>query len=260
MFSRRELPDDLEAVRTAYAADCLALDVETDFETLPPAVAEELGLLADALEPATYPSEWLPPDAPEPLERYAGGDFTVGMPGDGTVAWTRQTVPPTVLAKRRAETTPDDFLDFLLAEAFVEVGLDLPEHFLPFFDGSYRELAAATGLGGGETYQIAAALFDAWVGLHTREEFEAWEGEYPRLYETWVDAGERLEGRLSKLPRAVARGSTSFAEATEYACSALKHRRELPAPFAALDTKAYREHGAAYAVRWAEKTFEQLRE
>jgi hypothetical protein len=40
----------------------------------------------------------------------------------------------------------------------------------------------------------------------------------------------------------------------------LKHAVELPAPFAALDTSAYRDHGAAYAVRWAEKTFKKLRE
>jgi len=36
----------------------------------------------------------------------------------------------------------------------------------------------------------------------------------------------------------------------------VKHGLELPAPFAALDTEAYRDHGADYAVTWAEKTVE----
>ncbi|WP_432765051.1 DUF7089 family protein [Halobaculum litoreum] len=52
----------------------------------------------------------------------------------------------------------------------------------------------------------------------------------------------------------------SFTAATEYACAAVKHDLDLPAPFSALDTAAYREHGPDYAVRWAEKTFEKLAE
>jgi hypothetical protein len=40
----------------------------------------------------------------------------------------------------------------------------------------------------------------------------------------------------------------------------VKHDLDPPAPFAALDTQAYRDHGAEYAVRWAEKTFSQLRD
>ena len=260
MFERRSLPEDLAAVRSAHAPDALVLDVAGDFETLPPSTAEDLGLLVEALDPASYPAEWVPDDAPQALHRYAGPDFTVGMPGDGTVAWTRQTVPPTVLVKYRAEGTPEEFLDFLVAEALVQVGLDAPEHFLPFFGSQYPDLDAAVGLGGADVYQVAAALYEGWLGLRTRETFRGWADERPRLYEAWVDAGERLTGRLEGLPREVARGRTSFPEATEFACSAVKHGLDLPTPFSALDTMAYAEHGPDYAVRWAEKTFEQLRE
>jgi hypothetical protein len=258
MFDRRSLPDDVAAVRAEHAPDALVLDAEADFETLPPAVAEDLGLVVDALDPAVYPTDWLPDDAPAQLRRFAGGDFTVGMPDDGTVAWTRQTVPPTVLVKARADGMPDDFLDFLLAEAFVQVGADVPEHFLPFFGEHYRDLAAVGGLSGTETYQLAAALFDAWVGLQTRETFRDWADEHPRLHAAWVDAGDRLTERLDDLPGVVARGELSFVAATEFACSAVRHDHELPAPFAALDTAAYADHGPAYAVQWAEKTFAQL--
>lgn len=260
MFSDRTLPDDVERLRAAVAPDVRVLDVDRDFETLPPAVAEDLGFFADSLDPASYPADWLPENAPKVLETYASTTFTIGMPGDGTVAWTRQTEPPVVLVKKRAEGTPDDFLDFLIATALVEISTGAPEQFLPFFGEQYRDLDAAMDLDPVSVYQVAAALFDAWVSLETREQFAAWEGEYPRLYEAWLDAGERLEGRLDGLSREVARGETSFAAATEYACSALKHGLELPAPFAALDTLAYRDHGAAYAVRWAEKTFDALRE
>lgn len=259
-FERRTLPPHVEAVRDAYAPDCLVLDAAADFETLPPEAAEELGLLVDSLDPAAYPTEWLPDDAPAQLRRYAGSDFTIGMPGDGTVVWTRQTVPPTVLAKQRAEGTPEEFLGFLFAEAFVELSLGVPEHFLPFFGEAYRDLDAATPLGPSETYQLAAALFDAWVGLGSREEFRAFESDHPRIHDAWVDAGDRLTGRLEGLSGEVARGELSFTAATEYACSAVKHDLEIPAPFAALDTQAYRDHGADYAVRWAHKTFEKLGE
>jgi hypothetical protein len=272
VFSRRDLgrdlPDDLgdelAAVRGRYAPDCVVLDADRDFETVPPPAAEDLGLLVDALDPASYPLEWLPDDAPEPLRRFAGSDFTVGMPGDGTVVWTRQTVPPTVLVKKRAEGTPRAFLAFLLAEAFVELSTDVPEHFLPFFGERYRDLDDAVPLGPSEVYQLAAALYTAWVGLQTRPAFASWRGDsadgdaYPELHAAWVDAGERLEGRLGNLSGEVARGETSFPAATEYACAAVKHGLDLPAPFAALDTTAYRDHGAAYAVKWAEKTFEKL--
>ncbi|WP_313693112.1 DUF7089 family protein [Halorarum halobium] len=271
MFSRREVGDDLPAalgeevasVRESHAPDCVVLDAARDFETVPPAAVEDLGLLVDALDPASSPSEWLPDDAPQALVRYAGGDFTVGMPGDGTVVSTRQTDPPTVIVKKRAEGTPRPFLAFLLAEAFVERSADVPEQFLPFFGEQYRELADVVPLGPPEVYQLAAALFDAWVGLHTRPVFASWGNDdagdaCPRLHEAWVDAGERLTGRLGDLSGEVARGRTSFPAATEYACSAVKHDLDLPSPFDALDATAYREHGAEYAVRWAEKTFETL--
>jgi hypothetical protein len=260
MFQRRALPEDLDAVRETHAPDALVLDTESDFETLPPAVAEDLGLLVDSLDPATYPAEWLSDDAPRLLRRYAGSDFTVGMPGDGTVTWTRQTVPPIVFVKARAKGTPEDFLDFLIAEALVQLGTDVPEHFLPLFGARYRDLDAAIPLGPGAVYQIAAALFEGWVGLQTREVFAGWETERERLHAAWLDAGERLVDRLDGLPGAVARGETEFADATEFACAAIKHDLDLPTPFSALDTQAYREHGSEYAVRWAEKTFEQLRE
>lgn len=258
-FEPRSLTGEVEAVHDAYATDSLVLDVGRDFETLPPAVAEDLGLLVDSLDPARYPREWLPDDVPETLVHYAGSEFTIGLPNDGTVVWTRQTAPPTVLVKFRARGTPEAFLDFLLAEAFVELSLDVPESFLPFFGDRYVALDSAVGSGPADVYQIAAALYDAWVGLQTREVFGEWDDDYPGLYDAWRDAGSRLEGRLTDLPAEVAHGKTSFAAATEYACSAVKHDLDLPAPFAALDTEAYREHGADYAVRWAEKTFEQLR-
>jgi hypothetical protein len=258
MFEPRDLADDVAAVRDEHAPDALVLTAAADFETIPPAAAEDLGLLVDSLDPATYPAAWLPEDAPALLVRYAGSDFTIGMPGDGTVVWTRQTVPPCVVAKKRAEGTPTDFLDFLFAEAFVQLGAGVPEQFLPFFGDQYRELDAAVPLPPNDVYQIAAALYEAWVGLQTRPTFESWESDHPRLHDAWRDAGQRLEGRLDTLPRAVARGNTSFAEATEYACSAVKHGLDLPAPFAALDTEAYVEYGPSYGVRWARKTFERL--
>ncbi len=260
MFTERSLSPRVGAVRDEYAPDALTFTMQSDAETLPPAAAEELGLVVDALDPATYPKEWLPEDAPALLRRYAGSDFTIGMPGDGTVIWTRQTDPPCVFVKHRGTGTPDAFLEFLLAEAYVQLSTEVSEHFLPFFGEQYRSLAAAAKLGSGDTYQLAAALFDAWVGLQTREEFADWDDDHPEIYDAWLDAGSRLEGRLDDLSGEVARGSTSFAEATEYACSAVKHDLDLPAPFAALDTQAYLEHGASYAVRWTEKTFETLRD
>ncbi|WP_224333345.1 DUF7089 family protein [Haloprofundus halobius] len=260
MFQTRQLNGELRAVRDEYAPETLVVDADADFETIPPAAAEDLGLLVDSLDPAAYPDEWLPEDSPVLLQRYAGGTFTIGMPGDGTVVWTRQTTPPTVIAKKRAEGTPEAFLDFLFAEAFVQIHLGVPEQFLPFFGERYRDLDAAVSLSPAELYQIATALFDGWVGVQTREVFADWTDDYPGLYDAWLDAGTRLEGRIDGLPGEVARGETSFVDATELACSGLKHAIELPPPFAALDTTAYRDHGAAYAVRWAEKTFTKLRE
>lgn len=260
MFSERSLPEDLSSIRSKYAPESLVLDVDRDFDTLAPEAAEQLGLVVDALDPAQYPDDWLPADAPEALQRYAGGEFTVGMPGDGTVAWTRQTEPPAVLVKARSRGTPADFLDFLIAEAFCQIGLGAHEHFLPFFGARYPDLDDAIPLGPTEVYQIAAALYDAWVGLNTRAVFRDWASTHDRLYDAWNDSGDRLTGRVEGLPGAVARGETSFADATELACSAVKHDLDLPTPFSALDTQAYRQHEADYAVQWARKTFEQLQE
>ena len=258
MFQRRELSSPLAEVRDVYAPDVQVLDCERDFETLPPAQAEDLGLLVDSLEPASYPTAWLPDDAPALLARYASSDLTIGMPGDGSVVWTRQTDPPLIIVKPRVEGAPDAFVDFLLAEAFVELELEVPEQFLGFFEADYRELDRAVALGPSSTYQVATALYDGWVGLQTRGVFADWHDDHPELAVAWQDAGTRLEDRVSGLPRAVARGETEFADATELACAAIKHAIELPAPFAALDTNAYRDHGPEYAIKWAEKTFESL--
>lgn len=258
MFERRSLGEELAAVRDGHAPDAIVLDVDSDFETLPPAAAEDLGLLVDALDPSTHPAEWVPDDAPRPLHRYAGPDFTIGLPGDGTVTWTRQTDPPIVFCKARAEGTPDAFLDFLIAEALVQVGLDVPESFLPFFGERYPDLDAAISSDPASTYQIAAALYDGWLGLQTRPVFDGWADDYPALHDAWADAGDRLRGRVDGLPGAIARGETDFSDATELACAAIKHGLDLPAPFAALDTTAYVDYGADYAVRWAGKTFESL--
>jgi hypothetical protein len=256
MFQRRSLPDDVAAVRDEHAPGSFALDLGSDVDTLPPAVAEDLGLYVDSIEPAVYDPEWLPSDAPEVLRRYVGSEFTVGMPGDGTVAWTRQTDPPIVLVKNRAGGTPDDFLAFLLADAFVRIGTGAPEHALPFFRERYRDLDAVTPLGPTGVYQLAVALYDGWLGLQTRDTFAAWDDG--RLFDAWLDAGDRLEPRVSELPGAIARGETDFAEAAELACSALRHAIDVPTPFSALDTTAYVEYGADYAVRWAEKTFANM--
>jgi hypothetical protein len=258
MFTERKLSGSLAAVREAHAPDALVLDCARDFETLAPERAEDLGLLVDSLDPASFPASWLPADAPELLQRYASDAFTVGAPGDGGVAWTRQTDPPVVFVKPRLEGSPDTFVDFLVAEALVEVGLDLPEHFLGFFEGRYPELAAATDLDPAGDYQLGAALFDAYVGLHTREVFADWDDAHPDLFDAWVDAGERLEPRLGDLPGDLATGSTDFGDAAELACAAVKHGVEPPTPFGALATDAYREYGADFAVQWAEKTFDHL--
>jgi len=260
MFSERPLGDALAAVRESHAPGALVLDCERDFETVPPEQAEELGIVVDGLDPASAPSEWVPADAPEILQRYAGGQFTVGMPGDGSVVWTRQTDPPVVLVKPRLEGSPDAFVDFLLAEAFVELSLDEPEHFLGFFGAEYPAFhdAATPYLDATGAYQVAAACYDAHLGLRTRDIFAGWSESHPDLFDAWLDAGDRLEPRLSGLSTAMARGETSFGDAAELACSGVKHASDLPSPFDALDAEAYRDHGAAYAVRWAERTFEAL--
>lgn len=280
MFDERTLSGDLATVRDEHAPNAVVFDVERDFETLDPAVAEQLGLRAESLDPLEYDPAWIPDDAPEVLRRLASGTFTIGAPGDGGVAWTRQTVPPSVFVKPRLEGSPSGFVDLLVATALVEAGTELPatatwtsaaeqplpETFLGFFAETYPELAAATPLSPADTYQLANALYEGYKGLVTRETFAGWADDHPKLHAEWVDAGERLEPRLEGLSREVATGETSFAAAAELACSAIRHVDEtnadagvtIPAPFAALDTTAYAHHGPSYAVSWAEKTFAAL--
>jgi hypothetical protein len=260
MFSQRELSEPLDAVRTAYAPETLVLDCERDFETLNAAVAEELLLVTDDIDPVTYPDDWVPETAPDQLAQLASDELTVGMPGDGGLAWTRQTEPAVVFVKPRLTGSPDAFIEFLIAEALVEVSLDLPEQFLGFFGEQYPALAAAveSHLDAAATYQLAAALFDAYVGRQSHAEFAAWAESYPALHDAWVEAGERLKPRLGELSSAVATGETPFADAAELACAAVKHDIAVPTPFGALDTEAYTEYGAEYAVRWAEKTIDSL--
>jgi len=257
MFSERDLSPALADVRSEHAPDALVLDCASDFETLPAAQAEELALVTETLAPQSSPEAWLPPDAPSVLERFAGPDLTIGMPGDGSVAWTRQTEPPVVLCKPRLEGSPASFAGFLIAEALVQVGLEVPEQFLGFFGEEYPRFADVTReqLSPVETYQLAAACYDAYLGLQTRDAFADWEGD---LFEAWLDAGQRLEGRLEALPRAIARGETSFTDGAELACSAIKHAGEIPPPFDALDAAVYLDHGPAFAVEWAERTVDAL--
>jgi hypothetical protein len=257
MFSERDLAGDLAAVREAYAPGALVLDCDRDFQTLPVEHRDDLALLADDITPHAYDQEWLPADAPDLLSELASSDLVVGMPGDGSVAWTTQTDPPTIFVKARAEGSPEPFVDFLVAEALVEAGLDLPEQFLGFFEAQYRDFDAGVSGDPATVYQLAAACCDAYRGLHTREEFEGWADDYPELHDTWRDAGDRIEGRIQDLSGEIARGETSFSDAAELACAGVKHDLDLPAPFAALDTLAYRRHGAEYAVTWAEKVFER---
>jgi len=257
MFTTRECPESIETIRERHAPDALILDCENDFETIPGAQAEELGLVTDSLAPATYPQEWVPSDAPDILSRYVGSDLLIGMPGDGSVVWTHQTEPPVVLIKPRVEGSPDAFVDFLIAEALVEVGLDEPEHFIGFFEAQYPDFADATRgvLDPAETYQLAAACYDGYLGLQTRKVFADFEGE---LFDAWLDAGERLEPRLENLTTLISRGEMSFAAAAELACSAIKHAGEIPAPFGALDADAYLDHGPDYAIEWASRTLKAL--
>lgn len=257
MFSSREVSDAVERVGAEHAPDALVLSCETDFETIPPAQAEELGLVVDSLDPVSYPAEWLPADAPDVLATYASSELTIGMPGDGSVAWSRQTEPPVVLCKPRLDGSPDSFVDFLIAEALVEVGLDEPEHMLGFFGEAYPTFAEAVEdqLDPVGTYQLAVACYDAYLGLQTRDRFAQWEGP---LFEAWTDAGDRLAGRLEELPSAIASGELSFPEAAELACNGIKHASELPAPFDALDATAYVDHGPSYAIEWADRVADTL--
>ena len=256
MFDDREVSDEVEAVRDEHAPGAIVLDAASDFETLAPAKLDAIATRVDDIHPHEYDPSWLPAESPELLRRLTTNDLVVGMPGDGSVAWTTQTTPPVLIVKPRVEGSPGEFVDFLVAEALVEAGADLPEHFLGFFQAEYRDFAAAVPYNPHTTYQLAVALCEAYRGLYTRDVFETWPGTYPALGDAWADAGERLADRVDDLPGAVARGETQFADAAELACAGVKHGIDVPAPFGALDTIAFREHGASFAVRWAEKLFD----
>lgn len=255
MFEPRDLPPDVTAVRDEHAPDAIVLDAASDFETLVPAKLDALATRVDAIHPHEYEESWVPADSPDLLRRLATADLVVGMPGDGSVAWTTQTTPPVVVVKPRVEGSPTEFVDFLVAEALVEAGLGLPEHFLGFFQDRYPDFAAAVPHDAHATYQLAVAVCECYRGLHTRDVFETWPDTHPRLGGAWADAGDRLGDRLADLPGDVARGQTRFPDAAELACAGVKHGIDIPAPFAALDTLAFRDHGAPFAVRWAEKLF-----
>ncbi|MFB6300909.1 MAG: hypothetical protein ABEH65_11680 [Halobacteriales archaeon] len=252
MFTERKLPPALASVRDEHASEVRCFDCDRDFDTLDSPFLDDLATFADSLDLLSYPVEWIPPSSPDILDRIAGSDLVIGYPEHGSVTWTRQTDPPTVLIKPRARGSPSTFVEFLIAEAFVEIGTGLPEHFLGFFEDRYREFATPD-LSGAERYQLAAALYDAYIGLHTREIFESWSEDHPALYDAYTDAGERLAPRVADIIGEVGRGTTSFADAAELACAGVNHGLDLPAPFDALDASVYREHGADYAVRWAEK-------
>lgn len=257
MFEERSLRADVAAVRDTRAPGALVYDTERDFEVLPTSALTELMMVVDGVDPRGYDAAWLPADHPAVLDSLVGDDVVIGAPGDGSIAWTTQTDPPIVLVKPRIEGSPDDFVAFLVSEALVQVGLDLPEHFLGFFRGTYADFAAATPTDPTDTYQLALAVADAYVGLHTREVFAGWAetDERVSLHDAWTDAGERIRPRLDGLGHAVASGDTSFTDAAELAAAGVKHGLDLPAPFDALDDPAYREHGARYAVSWAERVF-----
>lgn len=256
MFTVRDLSGDLAAIRDVHAPDALVLDAGSDFETLPTTSLDDVATRVDDIHLHDYDPSWLPENSPELLTRLTAGDLVVGMPGDGSVAWTTQTTPPVVIVKPRVEGSPEDFIEFLVAEALVEAGLNLPEHFLGFFEADYPDFANATPHDPNTTYQLATAICEAYRGLHTRDIFAIWPDDNPGLGDAWADAGSRLADRVSDLPAAVARGETRFADAAELACAGIKHDLDIPAPFGALDTIAFRDHGAPFAVKWAERVFE----
>ncbi|WP_330630476.1 DUF7089 family protein [Halocatena halophila] len=257
MFDRRDVSQSVDAVRSSIAPGALIVDTP-DFQTLETARAEELGLLVETIDPISYDPSWLPESAPAQLRTTLEEPFAIGLPGDGGVAWTSQTDPPVVFVKARLEGSPASFVEFLIAEALCEIGQSLPENCLGFFRESYLDLDAAVPLGPTDTFQLAVALFDAYRGLYTQSQFERFSDDHPALFGAWQDAGERLEPRLDDLSREVATGRTSFTDAAELACSAIKHDVAIPTPFDVLDSAAYREGGPEYGIVWAEKTFDKL--
>lgn len=257
MFSERAVSAPVDRVRDRQVAEALVLDCDHDFQTLPVAEAEELGVVVDSLDPLSHSPSWLPSDAPSVLQNAVSQELAIGMPGDGSVTWNRQTDPPVVLCKPRLNETPQAFADFLVAEAFVQIGLEEAEDTLAFFGDEYPAFASAGGsfLGGVETYQAARACYEGYLGLQTRETFATWDGP---LFEAWLDAGEQLDDRLSDLSAALASGRTSFSDGAELACSAIKHAGDIPPPFTALDAEVYLDHGPEYAVEWLDRTVTAL--
>ncbi len=257
MFDRRDVSQPVDAVRSSTAPGALIVNTP-DFQTLQTARAEELGLVVDRIEPIAYDPAWLPESAPAQLRTTLETPFSIGLPGDGGVAWTKQTEPPVVFVKDRLEGSPPSFVEFLIAEALCEIGESLPENCLGFFREAYLDLDAAVPLGPTDTYQLAVALFDAYRGLYTQPQFERFADDHLALFTAWKDAGERVEPRLDDLSREVATGRTSVTDAAELACGAIKHDVTIPTPFSVLDSAAYREEGPEFGIVWAEKTFDKL--
>lgn len=258
MFHSYGMRDDLRNLRDDYMADVEVIECAREFETMPEDWVYELAIITDAIDPVTYPPEWIPPSAPAALDRHVGADPVVGLPGDGGVTWTKQTDPPLVIVKPRLGGAPEDFRDFLVAEAIVQLSLAHPETAIAFFRESYPTMQTATGDDADLAFRLAVSLFDAWKGLSTRKHFREWGDDYARLHAAWEDAGQRLGPRIDSLPALLSNRSIRFGEATELACSAIKHDIPLPTPYDALDVDAYRERGAPFAVRWTERTLEQL--
>lgn len=253
MFAARDLSDDLAALRDEHAPSARVVETEQEFETMPTDWLFELAIVTDELQPLAYPADWLPDDATSAARRTTDRDPAIGMPDDGSVTWTRQTEPPMVFIKPRAAGLPDEFCDFLIGEALVELGAAYPETPVCFFRERYRSVQSAVG-SPTVAYQLAAALRTGWIGRETRTIFTEWADPYPGLHAGWVDAGDRLRDRVESIPTLLNTGEIAFGDATELACSAIKHDLALPAPFAAIDVEAYSEQGPEFAERWIEET------
>ena len=253
MFATRDLSPPVAAWQTEVLPDARVVDCGREFDVLPADLTYELALFTDAVTPVTYPDTWIPGDAPSHLQRYTGSNPVVGRPGQGSVTWTRQYDPPVVIVKPRGRDLPESFLAFVLAEALLVCSLGLPEHPLGFFEGNYQELQDIVGEPA-PTARLAGALFDAWIGLHTRPRYRGWANDHPELLAAWEEAGRLLDDRIANLQDRRTSGSIDFLEATDIACSAIKHGHDLPSPYQALAVDRYRTEGAPYALRWVERT------
>lgn len=253
MFTERTLSSDLADLLEDVSPQTQVLDCEQEFETMPADWVYELALITDDIHSLGYPDSWVPDDAPNAAQRTTGANPVIGMPDDGSVAWTRQTDPPFVFVKPRASGLPDEFRDFLIAEAIVEVSRDIPETPVGYFAETYRTVHE-TVESPMVAFQLAAALRRGWIGLHTRETFAEWDEPKPRLHAAWADAGDRLVDRVEEIPTLMAEGQLGFADGTELACNAIKHDISLPSPWAAVDVDTFAEHGAPFAVRWIEES------